>query len=118
MSEVNRTYTQCDIDLGLARSVWDLIDMIERAPEPPEVIGVCIEEDKEADKLMVGFTRYNPGDEEKNASMVAALSVEPFSDIDDDRDEDIDPEMRRAMQFMYFYQAVNVTVQKFQMNSL
>ena len=116
MGDVSKTYTQCDIDLGLARSVWDLIDMIEHAAEPPKAIGICLEKDKETDKLMVGFTRYNPGDEEKNTSMVAALSVEPFSDLDDDRDEEDSPELRRAMQFMYFYQAVNVTIQKHQMN--
>ena len=118
MSDVKRTYTQCDIDLGLAHSVWDLIDMVEHTAEPPKMIGICISKIEDTDRLKVDFTKYEPGDEEKNATMVAALSVEPFSDIDDERDEDIDPEMRKAMQFIYFYQAVNITIQKFQMNSL
>ena len=118
MSDVSKTYTQCDIDLGLAHSVWDLIDMVEHTAEPPKMIGICISKVEDTDRLKVDFTKYEPGDEEKNATMVAALSVEPLSDLDDDRDDDIDPEMRKAMQFMYFYQAVNVTIQKFQMNSL
>jgi hypothetical protein len=118
MAEVNRTYTQCDIDLSIARSVWALIDALEHTNEPPKMIGVCVEADDKDGKLKVNFTKYTPGDEEKNEHMVAALSVEPYSDLDDDRTEDDDPEMRKAMQFMYFYQAVNVTVQKFQLGLL
>lgn len=115
---MGKTYTQCDIDLGLARSVWNLIDMIEHNSNPPKMIGISLGKDGDTGKFAVGFSRYNPGDEEKDESLIAALSVEPFGDEDDERSEDDDPELRRAMQFMYFYQAVNVTIQKFEMGLL
>lgn len=118
MSDISKTYTQCDIDLGLARSVWDLVDMIEHNADPPKMIGISLGKDRETGKIAVSFSRYNFGDEEKDNTLVAALSVEPFSDKDDDRTEEDDPEMRKAMQFMYFYQAVNVTIQKFEMGLL
>lgn len=113
MGEVSRTYTQCDVDLNLARSVWSLIDALEHTANPPKMIGVCLWKDEDGDNTVIEYTEYNQGDEQKNEHMMAAMSVEPFTDGDDDRSADEDPELKKAMQFMYFYQAMNVTLQKF-----
>ena len=119
MSDVRRTYTQCEIDLNVARTVWELIDFLEHSSNPPEMIGVCIEKDEETDKIKgLSFTNYEPGDESKNQNMIAAMSVEPFSADGDERSENEDPDLVKSMKFMYFYQAITVTLQKAEMGLL
>ena len=119
MSEVNRTYTQCEIDLNIARTIWELIDFLDHSSNPPEMIGLCIEKDDGTNKITgISFTSYEPGDECENQNMVAAMSVEPFSNDDDERSKNEDPDLVRSMKFMYFYQAVTVTIQKAEMGLL
>lgn len=103
-------YTECAIDVELAQTVWELINAIEHMNKPPKAIGICVEPDEDG-KYKVEFKPYDDGDERKDDTMIAAMAVNPSEDDDVELD---DQDLRKAMQFMYFYQAVYSTTQKYE----
>lgn len=105
-------YTECAIDVELAQTVWELIDAIEHMSKPPKAIGICVEPEEDG-KYTVGFKPYNDGDEHKDETMVAAMAVDPSEDDGIKLDDD---DLRKAMQFMYFYQAVYSQTQKYELD--
>lgn len=110
-----KTYTEATIDVGLADSVWCLIDWIEHSVDPVKMIYIRATKDKKSDKYHISFGRYEPGMEDKYDDMIAAMSVEPSMD-DDVKIED--PEFGKAMKFMYFYQAAYSSISKLEMGLL
>ena len=106
--EIRNTFTEVSIDPGLAATVWGVIDFIEHSAEPIDMVAFCIEE--KDDKLRMGFKKYTPGMENEDTSMMAAMSVNPTGES-----EGIDPELQKAMQFMYLYQSAWMRIQKYEM---
>lgn len=114
MDDEVTTYTECGIDVDLAQTVWDLIDALEHLNTPPEAIGICIKPEKDG-KYSVDFKPYHVGDEKKDPTLMAAMAVTPTEDEGVNID---DPDLRRAMQFMYFYQAIYMRVQKYELGDI
>ena len=104
-------YTECGIDVNLAQSVWELIDALDHVNTPPKAIGIHISPAKDG-KYCVDFKPYNMDDEQEDETLIAAMAVNPTEEDDVELD---DPDLRRAMQFMYFYQAVYSQTQRYEL---
>lgn len=111
---VEKTYTEATIDVNLANTIWALLDYIEHTSDPIEMVSISAVKNDNG-KTEIHFGKYEPGMEEKDDNMVAAIGVTPFKDADVEVD---DYDLNKAMQFMYFYQAVYSSVSKFEMGQL
>ena len=105
-----KVYTQLAIDIELAETVWDLVDFLEHADDV-EAVGIYLDK-KEDGQIVVGFGRYEPGVKmaaTPKGEMVAAMAVNPVQEQSTPIE---DPGLRKAMRFMYFYQAIYSTIEK------
>ena len=110
------TYTQCSIEVNLSESIWDLLNGFEAMENPPKAVGVCVDVDDETGKVEVTYVNYRGAEtEELHDNIVAVIAVE--AGVDDATSmEELDPELKKAMQFMYFYQAVHTVVEKLELD--
>lgn len=108
---VSTVYTECGIDVDLAQSVWELIDALDHVNTPPKAIGIYISPGKDG-KYYVTFRPYKMGDEQEDETLVAAMAVNPTEESDVELG---DPDLRKAMQFMYFYQSVYSQTQRYEL---
>lgn len=107
------TYTQCSVEINLAESVWDLVSSLEAMESQPKAIAVCLDVDDDA-KVSVTYYNYEgEATEKEHDNIVAVMAVSAGADDSVALDE-LDPEMVKAMQFMYFYQAVHTVIDRFE----
>lgn len=107
------TYTQCSVEINLAKSVWDLVNDLEAMENPPRAVAVCLDVNDDA-KVSVTYYNYEGEETEKaHDNIVAVIAVNAGADDSVDLDE-FDPEMVKAMQFMYFYQAIHTVIDRFE----
>ncbi len=104
--EIEKTFTQMSFDSGLAKAVWELTKVVDGSDV--EMVALCLVPTKDG-KHSLQFKPYTPGDEEEDENMVASLSVSPSVD---DGAEVEDPELCKALRFMYFYQSAYATLVK------
>lgn len=111
MSETYNTYTEVGIDNDLAESVWNTIDYVEHSAKPIEMIALCIEPVE--DRVRIGFKEYHKGMEDEDPTMMAAMALDPREDSEEL--ENIDPDLKKAMLFMYLYQSAYTRIKRFEM---
>lgn len=104
--DTKKTFTQVSFDSDLAKAIWKLIEAVDGTDV--EMVALCLVPTKDG-KHALQFKPYAPGDEEEDENMVASLSVSPSVD---DGAEVEDPELEKALRFMYFYQSAYATLVK------
>lgn len=107
------TYTQCSVEVNLAESVWDLVSGLEAMENPPRAIAVCLDVDDDANVNVTYYNYEGEATEKEHDNIVAVMAVSAGADDSVDLDE-FDPEMVKAMQFMYFYQAIHTVIDRFE----
>lgn len=104
------TYTSYNIDANLAESVWDAVIALEIAKNPPKEVGVRIAPDDNG-RYNVEFAVCS-SDGEYSDDVVAVIALEPMAGKDAISNEGLD----RAVKFMFLYEAVHATMQKYMAN--
>ena len=104
-------FVQCEIDTELAASIWELLDAVDHMTTPPKAIALRLEK-RDDGKIEMFFDPYKEGTE-KDDEVEAVIHLEPTED--EGVDEIVDSDLRKAMRFMYFYQAVYSQVQPYEL---
>lgn len=104
-------YVQWEIDIDLAKMVWEILEDLDRMTTPPKALAIRLPRNEEG-KYTLDVSKYKPGEEKDDPTVEAVLEVEP---IEDGGYGDLDPELRRAMKFMYFYQSIYSHTQKYEL---
>lgn len=104
--ETEKTFTSVSFDSDLAKVIWELLDLIDGSDV--EMVALCLVPTEDG-KHALKFKPYTMGDENEDEHMVASLSVKPSVDGGAEVD---DPELDKALRFMYFYQSAYVTLVK------
>lgn len=106
MSKVEAVYNHVLYDADLARAAWAIVRTLEKTDKKnwPEYIGVAFNDDEG-----LSLCSFEPGDEEDNEDLLAAIRVD--SNDKSDLDGETEAELIRAMRFMYFYQSLHATIE-------
>ena len=99
-------YTQLGIDIELASMVWELVNYLDEMEEKPKAFGIKMERDDEG-KVHIHIVNC---DDEDNEDVEAIITIEPIDEVGVE-----DEELKKVMQFMYFYQAIHLHTQKYEL---